>query len=187
MLRDMLGDRQLRSAAYPMLPLTDVAAVSYGLQKSPANRPGLTKRSAFVAWFEGIDKPKRTHVIVGYIYHLDISKIEPTALNVRNSQIRPGKARPDRLRLLPDFAMAWFNTETGRAHFFNAGKTTSGLGTINSSVVRGAPIPLPPLSDQERLVAELDVSLISAMAKRSQAQALRSSAWAVFETSVFQH
>lgn len=65
------------------------------------------------------------------------------------------KARLDLCVVLPEYAMIWFNTEAGRDHFFRAGKTTSGLGTINSNVIRAAPIPLPPLTQQMKLVADI--------------------------------
>ena len=63
------------------------------------------------------------------------------------------KVRIDQTRLIPEFAMHWFNTEVGRGHFFRSAKTSSGLGTINSQEVRSAPIPLPPL-DVQRAIAE---------------------------------
>jgi type I restriction enzyme S subunit len=62
------------------------------------------------------------------------------------------KVRCDTTTLLPAFAMTWFNTDVGRGHFFRSAKTSSGLGTINSSEVRTAPIPLPPLEVQRQIV-----------------------------------
>ena len=62
------------------------------------------------------------------------------------------KVRCDTTTLLPTFAMTWFNTDVGRGHFFRSAKTSSGLGTINSSEVRAAPIPLPHLEVQREIV-----------------------------------
>ncbi len=59
------------------------------------------------------------------------------------------RARLEVNSLLPDFAVAWFNSPSGAAHFRRAGKTTSGLNTISASQVRSAPIPLPPVREQE--------------------------------------
>jgi type I restriction enzyme S subunit len=63
------------------------------------------------------------------------------------------RARLDRSRILPMFASTWLNSARGAAHFRRAGKTTSGLNTISASTVRSAPIPIPPLADQQRFVA----------------------------------
>jgi len=54
--------------------------------------------------------------------------------------------------------MTWFNTELGRGHFFRAAKSSSGLGTINSSEVRSAPIPLPPLTIQKKIMDHVTVA-----------------------------
>lgn len=86
------------------------------------------------------------------------------------------KARPQAGRLLPEFAMAWFNSEAGRDHFFKSGKTTSGLGTINSTVIRTAPIPLPSIETQQAWVAKLSTTHSDAHAKRAEAATLRQSA-----------
>ena len=88
-------------------------------------------------------------------------------------------------RLLPEFAMAWFNSDAGRNHFFKSGKTTSGLGTIISQVIRTAPIPLPDIETQRDWVAKLAGTQAEAQAKRTQAATLRQSAWATFEAALF--
>ena len=62
------------------------------------------------------------------------------------------KVRADQTRLLPDYAMTWFNTDAGKDHFFRSAKTSSGLGSINSTELRSAPIPLPPLPIQRQIV-----------------------------------
>ncbi|MBS0402572.1 MAG: hypothetical protein JSS18_08835 [Proteobacteria bacterium] len=81
--------------------------------------------------------------------------------------------------------MAWFNSEAGRDHFFKSGKTTSGLGTINSKVIRTAPIPLPDIETQRDWVAKLAHTQAEAQAKRTAATTLRQSAWATFEAALF--
>ena len=60
------------------------------------------------------------------------------------------KVRAERNRLLPEYAMAWFNTPCGKDHFFKNVKTSSGLGTINSTELKAAPLPLPDLNVQGR-------------------------------------
>jgi len=78
--------------------------------------------------------------------------------------VRPGAD------LLPEYAMTWFNTDAGKDHFFRSAKTSSGLGTINSSELREAPIPLPSVKIQERIVervakARTEITELKAAAK----------------------
>jgi len=95
------------------------------------------------------------------------------------------KARPVLSRLLPEFAMAWFNSEAGRDHFFKSGKTTSGLGTINSTVIRTAPIPLPSIDVQRELISGITSAGAQVQQKRTEAATLHQSAWAAFESALF--
>jgi type I restriction enzyme S subunit len=60
--------------------------------------------------------------------------------------------RPNAARLLSDFAMPWFDTDAGKDHFFRSAKTSSGLGTVNSSERRAGPVPVPTLSVQKQIV-----------------------------------
>jgi type I restriction enzyme S subunit len=58
------------------------------------------------------------------------------------------RVRFDRKKVDPLFACEYLNSPGGRRHLLRAGKTTSGLNTINVSEVRAAPIALPPICDQ---------------------------------------
>jgi len=62
--------------------------------------------------------------------------------------------------------------DIGRSHFFRAAKSSSGLGTINSNEVRSAPIPLPPLSIQKQLVAEVTAAREQIATERASAAKL---------------
>jgi len=164
---------------YPLVQLGELAGVSYGIQKSPSNRPGLCARPYL----------RVANVRKGFLDLSEIKEIEVSDRDLPTYLLKPGdilfvegngsrselgrvakwsgeiedcvhqnhliKVRPNQERLLPDFAMTWFNTEIGRSHFFRAAKSSSGLGTINSSEVRLAPIPLPPLDVQRKLVSEI--------------------------------
>lgn len=209
MLRASLGDRKDTVASYPIVTLNSVAAVSYGLQKSPANRPGLHPRP-----YLRVANVQRGRLVLDEIKTIDVPDSDMPALRLEigdilfvegnGSRKELGrvalwggeiadcvhqnhiiKARPDQTRLLPEFAEAWFNTDAGRDHFFRSGKTTSGLGTINSQVIRSAPLPLPSVVEQKQITDELLKARKAAEAKRAKAEALRSAAWSEFEAAIF--
>lgn len=61
--------------------------------------------------------------------------------------------------LLPGLAEVQLNSTRGRAYFRSHAKSTSGLNTINSTVVRGFPVFVPPVTVQERFVERLRVAV----------------------------
>jgi type I restriction enzyme S subunit len=208
-LRGTLGDAGVQVAACPIIELGAVSTVTYGLQKSPANRPGTHARP-----YLRVANVQRGRLVLDEIKTINVPDSEMTNLRLEvgdilfvegngsraelgrvalwNGEIADCvhqnhiiKARPQANRLLPEFAMAWFNSDAGRDHFFKSGKTTSGLGTINSKVIRTAPIPLPDIETQRDWVTKLTGTLAEAQTKRTAAATLRQSAWAAFEAALF--
>ena len=55
--------------------------------------------------------------------------------------------------LLPDYLNLYINSAGGRAYFRRHAKSSSGLNTINSTVVKKLPVPLTSLGDQTHLTA----------------------------------
>lgn len=168
----------LSKGSYPVTTLGQVAVVSYGIQKSPANRPAQHARPYL----------RVANVQRGMLDLREIKTINVSGREMAAYRLEPGdllfvegngsraelgrcaiwngeipdcvhqnhilKVRIDKSRLMPVFAMTWFNTDVGKDHFFRNVKTSSGLGTINSSELRAAPIPVPPISTQRRLVVK---------------------------------
>ncbi len=166
----------LTGGKYPAVSLGDVAAVSYGIQKCPANRPSQHPRP-----YLRVANVQRGELDLHEIKYIDVPDSEMPSLRLEpgdilfvegnGSKAELGrcalwhgevpdcvhqnhilKVRPDSSRLLSDYATTWFNTDVGKDHFFRSVKTSSGLGTINSSELRAAPIPLPPLDVQHHFV-----------------------------------
>lgn len=58
----------------------------------------------------------------------------------------------------PSYVLEYVNSPAGRTYFRGRGKSTSGLNTLNSTVVREMPIPVPSLAAQRAIAAELQES-----------------------------
>ena len=56
----------------------------------------------------------------------------------------------------PQFIESYWNSPTGSAGVLNVASSTSGLYTLSVSKVSNLPIPLPPLAEQRRIVAEVE-------------------------------
>jgi type I restriction enzyme S subunit len=50
----------------------------------------------------------------------------------------------------------YLNSSVARAYFADASKQTTNLASINKTQLRGCPVPLPPLPEQQRIVAKSD-------------------------------
>jgi type I restriction enzyme S subunit len=204
----VLGLDRLQSSIFPDVKLGSVAAVSYGIQKCPANRPGQYRRPYL----------RVANVRKGYLDLSEVKEINVPDSEMDTYRLLPGdilfvegngsrselgrvakwngeiedcihqnhliKVRVDQTRLLPDYAMTWFNTEVGRGHFFRAAKTTSGLGTINSSEVRNAPIPIPPLIVQKQIMERVAAGRAEIAREREAAERLTTSINAEIEAMI---
>ncbi|RKN31202.1 hypothetical protein D7044_18370 [Micromonospora musae] len=87
------------------------------------------------------------------------------------------RARLGTADLLPEFVEAWFNSPPGGSHVRGRARTTSGtLYTIPVSVLATAPVPVPPVEDQTRLIAGLQEGLAEARSVLVEAGRLREQA-----------
>ena len=55
----------------------------------------------------------------------------------------------------PEF-VSWWGNSFGQTFFEQSGKQTTNLASINLSVLSSFPVPLPPLAEQHRIVAEVE-------------------------------
>jgi type I restriction enzyme S subunit len=204
----LLGDKAPESK-FEMVTLEDIATVSYGLQKCPGNRPGkhphpylrvanvqrgrLDLREIKQINVPDADMPKY-RLEPGDVLFVEGngSRKELGRVAIWNGEIENCvhqnliiKARLDQSKAVPEFLAAWFNTEAGRMHFFRNAKTTSGLGTINSTEVRTAPLPLPAKKVQAVVVRDLERSAAKAKSLRETAAQRRAAAWNDFIAAIF--
>jgi type I restriction enzyme M protein len=59
--------------------------------------------------------------------------------------------------LLPEYLLLQLNGENGRAYFSKQAKSTSGLNTINSRVLKEFPVIVPDLAVQRQMVREMEI------------------------------
>lgn len=57
--------------------------------------------------------------------------------------------------LRPKF-LSWYGNSVGQRYFFDTGKQTTNLASINITKLKSLPIPIPPIREQERISDELD-------------------------------
>jgi type I restriction enzyme S subunit len=85
------------------------------------------------------------------------------------------RVRVDARLMSPVYVVEYLNSEGGRRHLLRAGKSTSGLNTINVSEVRSTPIAIPPLqlqNDFARRIAAVDNLKTTHRASLAQLDAL---------------
>lgn len=66
------------------------------------------------------------------------------------------RARVKSSDALPEWLMYYTNSEPGQDYFKESSKQTTNLASINLTQLRACPIPLPPLEEQRRIVAEVE-------------------------------
>jgi type I restriction enzyme S subunit len=66
------------------------------------------------------------------------------------------RLRFDLTKVVPQLVAAYINSPIGRAYMFTHRKQMTGQANVNSKTLRAMPICLPPLEEQQRVVAYLD-------------------------------
>lgn len=59
-------------------------------------------------------------------------------------------------RIVPQYVEAYWNSPVGSSRVLGVASSTSGLYTLSVSKVNTLPVPLPPLAEQHRIVAEVE-------------------------------
>jgi type I restriction enzyme S subunit len=78
------------------------------------------------------------------------------------------KARVSSSYLLNEWVELVFNSGVGRDYFSGASKQTTNLASINMTQLRSFPLPIPPLDEQQEILAKLDELTDQASAWRKQ-------------------
>lgn len=166
---------------YPVRRLGDpeVSAVSYGIPKSPSNRPGKNARP-----YLRVANVQEANLDLNEIKYIDVPDNQMDGLRLEYGDLllcegniealvgRPAlwrneiadcvhqnhiiKVRINKELLHPEFVLAYMNTPPARLYFLGRAKRTTNLASINGTDVREMPIPIPPKVIQERIISETD-------------------------------
>lgn len=66
------------------------------------------------------------------------------------------RIRPDQQRVLPEFLNSFLNSPAGQDAVQSQSRTSSGLRSLSVGRIKSISVPVPPLAEQRRIVAELD-------------------------------
>ena len=69
------------------------------------------------------------------------------------------RARVKRDKVVPKFLAYYSQSQTARDYFYKNAKQTVNLASINMTVLKKLPIPLPGISEQEQIVQEIEARL----------------------------
>ena len=195
----LLGDE--RSAEWIDTTIGDVGEVISGLTKNP-KREGLPRKLPYLR----VANVYANELRLDEIEYIGVADRELEKLLVRQGDllIVEGNGSPDQIgrvalwdgsiencvhqnhlikvrfgsRVVPQWALTWLLSPGGRREIEGVSSSTSGLHTLSTGKVARLPIPVPPVPDQQRIVAEVDRRLsivreveaeVDANLKRAQA------------------
>jgi type I restriction enzyme S subunit len=173
----LLGDE--RSAEWIGTTIGDVAEVISGLTKNP-KREGLPRKLPYLR----VANVYANELRLDEIEYIGVADRELDKLLVRRVDllIVEGNGSPDQIgrvalwdgsiencvhqnhlikvrfgrRVTPQWALAWLLSPGGRHEIESVSSSTSGLHTLSTGKVARLPIPVPPVPEQQRIVAEVD-------------------------------
>ena len=197
-----------KAPKFPIVELWTVGKVSYGLQKSPANRPGKHPRP-----YLRVANVQRSRLDLAEIKMIDVPDEDIPKYRLEDGDIllcegnsaelvgrgaiwrneiphcvhqnHVLRARMDTSEVIPEFVLSVINSSYGQAYFRSKAKHTTNLASINSKEVSRFPLPLPPLNEQQSLIDDLFRGYREADRLRQKAAATRTKAWTDFEDAVY--
>lgn len=95
------------------------------------------------------------------------------------------RVRPNLDKIQPEFLWRLLQMPAVRSQIEAAARTAVGNFAIGGKDIKALKVPLPLPVHQKDIAQALNNALISAKSKRSEAAALRKSAWAAFESALF--
>ncbi len=168
----------ISNGKYDVVTLGEISTVTYGIQKSPSNRPGQHARP-----YLRVANVQRGELDLREVKTINVPdaematyRLEPGDLLVCEGNSadlvgRPAiwngeipncvhqnhilKVRVNRSIGKPEFVLEYMQTTPARNYFRSRAKFTTNLASINSNDLRGLPLPLPPSIVQNTIISNL--------------------------------
>ncbi len=192
---------------FPVAYLGDVAAVSYGIQKCPANRPSQHPRP-----YLRVANVQRGELDLREIKYINVPDRELTNLRLELGDLvvcegnsadlvgRPAlwrgeipdcvhqnhilKVRLDRSKASPEFVLEYMNSAPARNHFRARAKFTTNLPSINSNDLRELSLPIPSLPTQQAIMERVEARRAEINKLKTDAKACADAAKANVEAMI---
>lgn len=172
------GVRNEVESSFTVLPLgaDGLAQISYGVSKSPKNRPGQHGRP-----YLRVANVQDGYLNLSHMKYIDVPEPQMDQFRLEIGDVllcegnsaalvgRPAlwngeiedcvhqnhvlRVRCNPLKLVPEYLLAYMQTAPSRGHFRRRAKQTTNLATINSTDVRELLVPIPPIDVQEAVAA----------------------------------
>ena len=205
--RASTGAHDVVHSKYSVHSLGDLALVSYGIQKSPENRPGPNARP-----YLRVANVQRGQLDLSEIKYIEVSDAEMEALRLQHGDLlvcegnsadlvgRPAiwndeipdcvhqnhilKVRVNREAAIPEYVLEYMQTPPARSYFRSRAKFTTHLASINSNDLRELPVPLPPLDIQRDILQDVQAGRAEIARLRADAERVRRTARAEVEALI---
>jgi type I restriction enzyme S subunit len=205
--RAISSSKDLHESIFPLKQLGDISRVSYGIQKSPANRPGKNARP-----YLRVANVQKGQLNLSEIKYIDVADAEMEALRLQKGDLlvcegnsadlvgRPAiwnneipycvhqnhilKVRINSDVALPEYILEYMQTLPARTYFRSRAKFTTHLASINSNDLRELPVPLPPLDVQQSIVQKTQSARAEISRQRQRAAQIRREAEAEVEEMI---
>lgn len=207
MIRALQGGTDLHAGTFPVKTLGEIATVSYGIQKSPANRPGKHARP-----YLRVANVQAGRLDLSEIKYLEVPDDTLETFRLKKGDLlvcegnsadlvgRPAiwndeiadcvhqnhvlRVRVDRERVIPEYLLAYMQTPPARAHFRARAKRTTNLSTINSRDVKDLEVPCPNRPVQLEIVRQVERDLLAIARLRTKADGIESQARSATEQMI---
>jgi type I restriction enzyme S subunit len=205
--RAIAGAHDIKHSKHPVFLLGELASVSYGIQKSPKNRPGPNARP-----YLRVANVQKGQLDLSDVKFIEVSDIEIGSFRLKRGDLlvcegnsadlvgRPAiwndeipncvhqnhilKVRINRDAVIPEYLLEYMQTQPARSYFRSRAKFTTNLASINSNDLRELPIPLPPLDIQRTIVARVQAGRTEIAQLRGEAEQIRRAARAEVEALI---
>jgi len=205
--RAFSSSKDLHESKFPLKQLGRISQVSYGIQKSPANRPGKNARP-----YLRVANVQKGQLNLSEIKYINVTDTEMETLRLQKGDLlvcegnsadlvgRPAiwnnevpdcvhqnhilKARVNPNVANSEFILEYMQTLPARTYFRGRAKFTTNLASINSNDLRELPVPLPPLDVQQSIVEKTQASRAEIARQRERAAQIRREAEAEVEALI---